>query len=183
MLAGPALWYFNRGTGVVLLVLYTLVVVLGSVVTARRPGVRRVPQFAMQGLHRTLAGLATGLLLVHIATAVFDTFVDIRWWDVVVPFGGLYRPPYLAAGAVAFDLMLAVGLTSLAKRRLSDRAWRSVHLLAYPSWAASVLHTVGIGTDMSTPWLRGLVLGCVGAVALGVLTRVIRVRGVVPGRS
>ena len=176
VLSGPALWYLNRGTGVVLLVLYTLVVVLGIAGVARRPGVRRLPQFAVQGLHRSLAGLATGLLLAHIVTAVVDTYVDIRWWDALVPFGGLYRPLYLAAGALAVDLLIAVVLTSLAKRRLSDRAWRLVHLAAYPSWAASLVHTVGIGTDVTTPWLRWILVGCVATVAAATVARLVRGR-------
>ena len=109
--------------------------------------------------------------------------MDIRWYDVFVPWGGTYRPIYLAAGAIAVDLLLAVGLTSLARARLSDRAWRVVHLLAYPSWAASVAHTVGIGTDMATPWLRVLVVGCVGVVVAVGVTRLALVRRMAPGRA
>ncbi len=182
-MSGPMLWYLNRGTGVVLLVLYTATVVLGLLSVSRRPGVRRVPQFFVQGLHRAVSGMATALLLVHVVTAVLDTYVDIRWYDVFVPWGGTYRPIYLAAGAIAVDLLLAVGLTSLARARLSDRAWRVVHLLAYPSWAASVAHTVGIGTDMATPWLRMLLVGSVGVVVAVGVTRLARVRRMAPGRA
>ena len=72
-MSGPFLWYLNRGTGVVLLVLFTATVVLGLLSVSRRPGVRRVPQFFVQGLHRAVSGMATALLLVHVISAVLDT--------------------------------------------------------------------------------------------------------------
>lgn len=44
---GPLLWYLNRATGVVLLVLLTLSVVLGVLAMGGRPG-RAVPRFVSQ---------------------------------------------------------------------------------------------------------------------------------------
>ena len=41
MTDGPLLWYLNRGTGVVALVLLTLTTVLGVLATRRPPGRRR----------------------------------------------------------------------------------------------------------------------------------------------
>ena len=170
-LSGPFLWFANRGTGIVLLVLYTLVVAMGIIAASGRGPGRHVPRFVSQGLHRNLALLATLLLVAHIATAILDTYVDIRWFDAFLPVGGLYRPAYLGFGAVSVDLLLAVCVTSLVRHRLSDRTWRRLHLLAYPSWAAAVVHTVGIGTDIGTPWARWILVGCLGVVAAAVAGR------------
>ena len=169
--SGPIMWFANRGTGIVLLVLYTLVVVLGVLTSGRRGPGRFVPAFVTQGLHRNLALLATALLGAHIVTAVLDDFVDIRWFDALLPVGGLYRPLYLGLGALSLDLLLAVALTTAVRRRLSDRTWRRVHLLSYPSWGAAVVHTLGIGTDVGTPWARWTLAACIGAVALAAATR------------
>ena len=180
-MSGPALWYANRGTGVALLVLYTLTVLLGISATGRGPGPRWLPRFLVQGLHRNLALLSTLLLAVHIASAVVDDYVDISWRDALVPWGGSYRPLYLGLGAVSLDLFIAVGLTSVVRGRLPDRAWRLVHLLAYPSWGVSVVHGVGIGTDANDPAFRWLVAGCLAVVVLaGVVRGVARL---VPQRS
>ena len=47
------------------------------------------------------------LLLAHVTTAVVDEYVDIRWFDAILPFGSLYRPLYLSLGAFALDLTAA----------------------------------------------------------------------------
>ena len=172
-LSGPLLWFANRGTGIVLLVLYTAVVLLGILLaTGRGPG-RFVPRFVTQGLHRNLALLATVLLAAHVTTAVVDTYVDIRWFDAFLPVGGLYRPLYLGMGALSLDLLLAIGVSSLLRSRISERVWRRIHLLAYVSWGVAVIHTLGIGTDAGSPWGRWTVLSCVAAVVVAVAGRAV----------
>ncbi len=170
-MSDPALlWYLNRATGTVLLVLFTVVVVLGVLATFGRAG-RGVPRFLTQAFHRNLSLLAVALLVAHVSSAVLDTFVDIRWWQAVVPFGASYRPVWLGLGAVALDLIALVVATSLLRTRLGHRSWRGVHLLSYVAWAAAVVHGIGIGTDASTDWSRVLTIACIGAVALVVAVR------------
>ena len=69
--------------------------------------------FATQSTHRGLSLVSTILLAAHVVTAVVDEYVDIRWWQAFVPFGGTYRPLYLGLGTLALDLVVAIGLTSL----------------------------------------------------------------------
>lgn len=161
----PVLWYLNRATGSVLLVLLTLVVVLGVLATFGRAG-RGVPRFLTQAFHRNVSLIALALLVVHVLSAVLDTFVDIRWWQAVVPFGSSYKPVWLGLGAVAFDVIAVVVVTSLLRTRIGHRTWRVVHLFGYVAWATAVVHGIGIGTDAHTSWSRSLTLGCVGAVGL-----------------
>ncbi|GAB3076924.1 MULTISPECIES: ferric reductase-like transmembrane domain-containing protein [unclassified Phycicoccus] len=168
-MTSPLLWYLNRGTGLVLLAVFTLTVVLGVLSTGQ--GGRVWPRFATQSTHRGLSLLTTLLLLAHAVTAVVDEFVDIRWWQALLPFGGTYRPLYLGLGTLALDLTLAVGATSLLKQRLGERAWRAVHLMSYLAWTAAVVHTLGIGTDASTSLGRPVVLVCVGALLAAVVLR------------
>jgi hypothetical protein len=52
---------------------------------------------------------------VHIATSVADTYVSISWINALVPFSASYKPLWMAFGALALDLFLAVALTSLAR--------------------------------------------------------------------
>lgn len=177
MTEGPFLWYVNRGTGVVLLVLLTGSVVLGVLATSGRAG-SRVPQFVRQGLHRNLSLLAVAMLAVHVASAVLDSFVDIRWRDAFVPVGGSYRPVWLGLGAVSLDLLAVVVVTSLLRTRIPHRSWWLVHLLSYLAWAVAVAHSVGIGTDetRAVPWGLPLTVGCVAAVGLAGITRLVRAR-------
>ena len=91
MTEGPLLWYLNRATGVVLLVLLTLSVVLGVLAMGGRPG-RGLPRFVTQAMHRNLALLSVAALVAHVVTAVVDSYVDIGWWQAVVPAGATTSP-------------------------------------------------------------------------------------------
>jgi hypothetical protein len=177
-----ALWYLNRGTGVVSLVLLTIVVVLG-VVTRRgaRPGGPSV--FVAAAVHRNASLLTVALLVVHVAVAVVDPYAPIRAVDALVPFVSQYRPLWLGLGALAFDLLLALVLTSLLRVRIGRRSWRAVHWLAYLSWPVAVLHGLGTGTDTPTGWALLITAGCVLAVAAAVVVRARMLADRLPGRS
>ena len=49
---------------------------------------------------------------------MLDSFAPISLIDAIVPFAGSYRPFWLGLGAIAFDLLLAVTITSLLRRRI-----------------------------------------------------------------
>jgi sulfoxide reductase heme-binding subunit YedZ len=167
----PLLWYINRSTGIVLLVLFTVVTVLGVTGTSRSVP-RWWARFATVDLHRRTSLLAIALLVVHVASAVLDGYVNIRLIDAWVPFQSDYRPLWMGFGTVALDLWLAVVLTSLLRRRMSLLGWKLVHLLAYVAWVPAVLHGIGTGTDITSPLVVGLTFLCVGAVVTAAAWRV-----------
>jgi sulfoxide reductase heme-binding subunit YedZ len=167
----PALWYIDRGSGLVALMLLTTSVVLGLVSVARLHS-PRWPRFALADLHRNLALLALAFGVVHVVTSVIDSFVPISVVDAFVPFAGSYRPVWLALGTIGADLMLAVLITSALRRRLGYKAWRSVHMLSYGAWGASVIHSIGIGSDArSAIWGVMIVAACIGAVGGALVQR------------
>ncbi|WP_340375565.1 ferric reductase-like transmembrane domain-containing protein [Streptomyces sp. SS7] len=169
-MTGETLWYANRATGAVCLVLFTVVVLLGVAVRlrARVPG---LPRFGTMTLHRTLSLSATAFLALHLTTAVADGYVNITAVDALIPFLSDYRPLWLGLGTVAFDLMLAVLVTSLLRERLGHRTWRAVHWLAYASWPVALVHGLGIGTDTGADWMTWLTVACVTTVVTAGGTR------------
>jgi sulfoxide reductase heme-binding subunit YedZ len=171
-MTGSALWYLMRGTGVVSLVLLTLVVLLG---VATRGGGRlsRVPQFVTGRLHRNIALLSVTFLAVHVITAVLDPFAPIRLIDAVLPFASAYRPVWLGLGALALDVFAALIVTSMLRRRLGPRTWRGVHWLAYAAWPVAVLHALGTGSDVHRPWMLAIVAMSVVSVLWAVLWRLV----------
>jgi sulfoxide reductase heme-binding subunit YedZ len=170
--SGPsAYWYLTRSSGAVALVLLTLALVLG-VVDVRRWSTETWPRFVVDSLHRNVSLLALAFLVLHILTAVLDTFAPISLVNAVIPFTGSYRPLWLGLGALAFDLMLAVILTSMLRRQLGHTVWRTTHWLAYASWPIALLHCLGTGSDVKSTWLLVLSAGCLIAVVGAVLIRV-----------
>ena len=170
--SSQAVWYLTRGTGVVSLLLLTTVTVLG-VLNSIRWAPPRQPRFVLQRIHRNVSLAAVAFILVHIATAVLDGFAPIRWLDTVVPFGSAYRPIWLGLGAVAFDLLIAVVITSLLRARLGYRAWRAVHWTSYGLWAIAIFHGLGVGSDTRQAWMLALVAASVAAVLAAVVRRLV----------
>ena len=170
-MTSPWLWYLDRATGLVLLVLLTVVTALG-VLASRRSSGGRVPAFVPQHLHRNLAILSVALLTAHVVTGVVDEYVDLRWWQTFVPFRGDYEPLWIGLGAIAVDALAVVTLSSLARARFGHRAWRVLHLAAYLAWPSALVHSVGLGTDMGTHAGAVLVAACVGVVLTAAAVRV-----------
>jgi len=169
--AGPsAYWYLTRGTGTIALILLTLSVALG-VANVRRLRTEQMPRFVLDAVHRNVSLLAMAFLLVHILTSVVDSFAPISLVNAVIPFTGTYRPLWLGLGALGFDLMLAVVITSLLRRRFGYRAWRVTHWAAYASWPVALLHGLGTGSDTKQGWMLVIVAGCVIVMIVAVVAR------------
>jgi hypothetical protein len=175
-----ALWYVTRGSGVVALLLLTASICLG-IATTMRWRTSRLPRFAVAGIHRSVTLIAIVFVALHVATTVLDGFAPIGWTDAVVPFVSPYRPIWLGLGAVAFDLLLALVITSLLRARIGYRVWRATHWLAYASWPVALLHSLGTGSDARFGWLQAVAVGSVLAVALTLAARLAAGTGA-PGR-
>lgn len=169
---GPsAYWYLARSTGVVALVLLTVSVVLGILGAARFSVAPRWPRFAIDSLHRDVSLLVVVLIVLHVVTSVLDGFAPISLIDGLVPFRSPYRPLWLGLGALSFDLVLALVVTSLVRRRLGYQTWRAVHWLAYVSWPIAILHGLGTGTDVKAAWSIALTVACLAAVLAALVVR------------
>jgi sulfoxide reductase heme-binding subunit YedZ len=166
-----AYWYLTRASGAVALILLTLSLIVGIAAIGRVHS-RRWPRFAIDGVHRTSSLLAIVFLVIHIATAVLDSFAPISLLDSVIPFAGAYRPLWLGLGATAFDLLLAVAITSGLRLRLGFRPWRAVHWLAYGAWPIAVLHGLGTGSDATEGWMTIVYAVCALGVLAAALSRI-----------
>jgi methionine sulfoxide reductase heme-binding subunit len=164
-MSSTSLWYATRASGIVALVLLTLTMVLGLVTTSRSRA-RNWPGFAQQEIHRRISILAVVFLALHVLTSVLDTYVNIGWLAVVVPFASAYSRFWVGLGTVALDLMIAVFVSSLLRARLRPGTWRGIHWLAYGSWPIALAHTFGLGTDAGERWV--IVLGAMCVMVVGV---------------
>lgn len=171
LLDPKALWYLTRGTGVVALILLTASVALG-VLTTGRWSTPRWPRFALGGLHKHLTLLTVAFVVVHVLTTVLDGYAPVRIQDALVPFVSRYRPIWLGLGAVAFDLLLALILTSLLRVRIGPRLWRNVHWLAYACWPVALVHALGTGSDARSGFMLVAAVASIVSVVGSVLVRV-----------
>jgi sulfoxide reductase heme-binding subunit YedZ len=153
-------------TNVVALLLLTLAVALG-VATSNRWRATGSRLFVTTGLHRNASLLAVAFLVVHVLTAVVDVDAQVGVVSVLVPVGSFW----LAVGTLALDLVLALVLTSLVRRRLGYRLWRAIHWSAYAAWPLAIAHGLGMGSDDGTWWLDAVTITCIAAMGAVVTWR------------
>ena len=176
-----ALWYLTRASGLVSLILLTTTVVLGIVASMGWTG-ERWPRFLSQAVHRNLSLFCLALIGVHIASTVGDGYVPIGLIDAVIPFRSPYRPIWVGFGALAFDMLLAVAITSALRRRIGVAAWRGVHWFAYACWPVAVLHGLGSGSDPRLPGAMLVFVLCTASVVVALAWRLASGRARTPAR-
>lgn len=165
-----ALWAFGRASGIVALILFTVTVVLGIVTRSGRP-LPGIPRFSVSLVHRNVSLVAVVFLVLHVGTLLFDSYANLSVIDVVVPFVGSFKPFWQGLGTVAFDLVAAIVVTALLRRRLGQRVFRFVHWFTYAMWPIAVLHAVGNGTNGTSGWFLLLAVVSAVVVALVVIWR------------
>jgi sulfoxide reductase heme-binding subunit YedZ len=172
MIAGSAFWYASRATGVVSLVLFSLVAILGILIN-RQGQLPGLPRFAVTALHRNLSLLTVAFLSMHILTAIADGYAAIPWLSVVVPFTSSYERFWIGLGTVAIDLFAALIITSLLRARIKAPIWRGIHWLAYLCYPVVVIHALGASRDLHSGVLLVLTLATVVAVVAAIAYRLI----------
>lgn len=168
----PWTWFVMRSTGLVALGLLTLAVVIGVLGPRLRPTAR----LAGISVHRAAASVGAVLIALHVALAVLDPWIDLSWLSAVLPGAASWKPLGVALGALAVDLLVVLLVTTLTRLH-APRAWRQVHLVAYPLWALAVGHGLLVGTDGAV--MRGLAATSVALVLAVVAIRLL-VRRPVP---
>lgn len=160
------LWFLSRATGVLSIVLLTTVLVLGLFLSGARRSVGGRTTI-VQAVHRSLAlGLLT-FLVVHIGTAILDTYVHVGVGAVVLPFASSYHRFAVGLGTLGLDVLVAVVVTSLVRHRISERVWRVVHRATFVMWPLTLYHGIAMSTS-NEPLLRFITVGCglIGVAAL-----------------
>jgi len=160
----PIDWYAARAAGIVAYVLLSLVVCLGLAMAGKAP-TRRWPKFTQEGIHR-VGGLMVGTFIaIHIATIAADAYLPFKPVELLVPLASHYRAVWLGLGICAAELLLALAITNRLRKRLEHKTWRTIHYLNFAVWSAATLHSIGIGTDRSAPWMIAIDALAVGSVA------------------
>lgn len=165
-------WLASRASGLVALALITASVALGLLMAGRlmrKPGRARV----MLALHEqtALAGLVA--TAVHGITLLGDGFLNPGLSGIAVPGAIDYRPVFTGLGIGAGYLGAALGLSYYMRRHVGPRLWRMAHSATIAVYVLAWAHTLGAGTDASTPWLRAWLVLTVPPIAILLVLRLL----------
>jgi sulfoxide reductase heme-binding subunit YedZ len=175
-LDGHLWWLASRASGLVALGLITVSVAIGLMMAGRvmrRPGAAK----SMTAIHEqtALAGLVA--IAVHGLTLLGDGYLHPGIAGIAIPFDMSYRPFWTGLGIAGGYLAAALGLSFYIRRRIGPRLWRKAHRATIVVYLLAVIHTLGAGTDATTPWLRWWLVLTVPPIAV-----LFAVRATEPGR-
>jgi sulfoxide reductase heme-binding subunit YedZ len=167
-------WITSRAAGIAALLLSSVSVGAGLTMSMRlvrrRTGDLRV-------LHEALSLATIVAIAVHAVTLLGDSFMHPSVADLALPWSSGYRQPWMAIGIVAGWSLAFLGLSYYLRRRIGIERWRRWHRFTALAWVASIVHSLGEGTDAGTAWFfASLALVALPAGALLVSRRLPRAR-------
>jgi methionine sulfoxide reductase heme-binding subunit len=166
----PTFWILARASGFAAYALLTLSVLAGLVVKSRPFGMALKPATATD-LHRTLAVLSLGALVLHGLTLVLDATIEIGLGALLIPGLAPYRPFWTGLGVLAGELMILVYASFSVRRRIGQKNWRRLHYTTFAAFAGATAHGLMAGTDSGASWALSLYLGAVGSVLFATVWR------------
>ena len=155
VVASTTIWYAARAGGILAYLLLSASVLAGIVLAGKKqvPG---FPRFAVEDVHRFLGLLAGLFIAIHGGAIALDAYVPFSFGQLVVPFTSSYRPLATGLGVVALELLFAVAVTNMLRRRLPYRIWRRAHYATLAVWLLATVHGILAGTDRDQAWLIAL---------------------------
>ncbi len=169
---GPHLyWLTSRAAGIAALMLASLSVCIGLLMSGHRLRVRKAD---LRVAHEALSLATLAALVIHGLTLLGDGYLHPSIGDVAVPFLSHYKTLWTSMGIVAFWALLVLGLSYYARARIGVQRWRRLHRFAALAWLLGLAHSLGEGTDAGQAWfLAMLAVVAVPAVAL-LIARLLR---------
>ena len=107
---------------------------------------------------------------VHLGGLVADGYVHFGWREILIPNASQWKPGPVTLGVIALWLFAIVQLTSMLRRRLPRRAWKTIHLFSYACWFMVSIHAGLAGTDVTNRVYQAVALvTTIAAVAATIL--------------
>jgi methionine sulfoxide reductase heme-binding subunit len=167
-------WITSRAAGTVALVLASLAVSLGLLMSTKLLRKRRADLLAV---HEILSLSTIVAIVVHAATLLGDQYLRPNIADLAVPFLSSYKTGWTSLGIIAGWGLILLGLSYYGRRWIGARRWRSAHRFTALVWVAGVVHSLGEGTDAGQTWFLVMSAAAVVPALLLVALRLTGRRG------
>lgn len=146
-------WITSRAAGIAALVLSSLSVSLGLVMSLKFMR-RRGPD--LLALHEILSLTALVAIVVHGLTLLGDSFLHPSLADIAIPFVFGYDRLWTTLGIISGWGLAVLALSYYARQWIGAARWRTLHRFTALLWLAGVVHTIGEGTDAGQIWFLAL---------------------------
>ena len=162
-------WDATRASANVAWVVLLFTILWGVLLTTRILRGMDRPAWLLD-LHKWLGVVVIVFSIVHMVTLVLDSYIDFSVWSVLIPGLSSYRTWSVTAGVIGFWLLITVQLTSVFKRKFTQRTWRRIHMMSYPLYGIIAVHALTAGSDVGSRWYTGfsMALSMTGAAVFGI---------------
>jgi methionine sulfoxide reductase heme-binding subunit len=159
-------WLAARATGLVALVLVSLLVVLGILLSHPEQTQWKLAK-KIYPWHEALWVFVLAFLAVHIVSLVIDPYAGVGIRGALIPGLSEYRTVPVALGVISLYALIITALTARYTHLLPTGWWLKLHRLAGLALALAWAHGVLAGTDTKSlaPVYWGIVLAVVAAAA------------------
>ncbi len=162
-------WITSRAAGIVALVVASVAVSIGLLMSTRVAGGRlRGPDLRVA--HEVLSLATIVAIAVHGLSLLGDQYLRPSLLDVTVPFVSGYKTVWTSLGIIAGWGLIALGLSYYARGRIGPQRWRALHRFTAVAWLLGLGHSLGEGSDAGQVWFLAMT-AIVVAPALGLLVR------------
>ncbi|MFD2614242.1 ferric reductase [Paenibacillus gansuensis] len=163
-------WYTSRSAGITSYLLLFVSMISGishsmKVLPARMRAVSLT-------LHQSSGWFGLLFGMVHSMVLIYDKYIGYSVSGMLIPFTAHTHPVLTGLGTLAFYGMLLLMLSSDLIKTIGKRAWRTIHMLAFPAFAMALVHGIMLGTDTKLGWVRDMYLLTGGAVAVLTVFRI-----------
>jgi methionine sulfoxide reductase heme-binding subunit len=138
-------WYVARGAGFTSWLFGATSVATGLLMSSKAT-MRPRPNWQLD-LHRHQGSITLSMLALHLGALVADNYSHFSLADLTLPMVSSWKPLAVAWGIVAMYLLITVQVTSLLRKRLSQKVWHTIHLSSLVAYVLTTAHFLQAGTD------------------------------------
>ena len=138
-------WYLARGSGISSWFFGGTSLMTGLLLSSKAT-LKPRPNWQLD-LHRYQGAVCLSMVALHISALVADSYSHFTLAGVFIPFASSWKSLAVAWGIVAMYLLLTVEVTSLLRKRLSEKVWHVIHLSSLIAYLVSTAHFFQAGTD------------------------------------
>ncbi len=138
-------WYVARGAGISSWFFGATSVMTGLLLSSKAT-LKPRPNWQLD-LHRYQGAVCLSMLALHVSALVADSYSHFTLSGILVPFASSWKPLAVAWGIVTMYLLVTVEVTSLLRKRLSERVWHTIHFSSLVAYLLSTAHFFEAGTD------------------------------------
>ena len=157
-------WYVARGAGISAWLFGATSVMTGLLLSSKAT-LKPRPNWQLD-LHRYQGAVSVSMVALHLSALVADSYSHFTLSGIFVPYASSWKPLPVAWGIVAIYLLITVEVTSLLRKRLSEKVWHTIHVSSLVAYLLSTAHFFQAGTDsrrvpalMAIALMTGLNLG------------------------